>query len=253
MPRFAANLSLLFTELPFLERFEAARAAGFAGVEFLFPYEHDPSDILSALQACGLPLVLFNTPPGDWASGERGFAAVSSAKEAFNDGLALVLSYAGILNPLHIHVMSGNAEGAAAEGCLCENLARACEMAPDQSFLIEPLNPFDMPGYFLRDFQTARRVIDRVAAPNLGLQFDAYHAHRITGDLQSAWAENHPQTRHIQIAGHPGRHEPIPSEIDYRAFFGALDQSGYGGFVSAEYHPKTCTPDGLGWLRSLSG
>ena len=248
MPRFAANISLLFTERPFLDRIEAARAAGFEGVECLFPYDFDAHEIARALKESALPLILFNTPPGNWEAGDRGQAALEG--NTFAEALEQALDFAAILKPRHIHVMSGLAEGDAARRRLIANLRHACARAPKQSFLIEPINPFDMPGYFLRDFATARAVISAVAAPNLGLQFDAYHAARITGDMLACWHQHAPLARHVQVAGLPGRHEPIPSDLDYPGFFRALDRGGYAGFVSGEYFPKEETRAGLGWLSA---
>lgn len=247
MPKFAANLTLLFTELPFLDRFAAAQRAGFEAVEFLFPYEHPAEEIAKALHDCGLPLALFNTPAGNWAAGERGRAALPETTPPFAEDLRLALAYADILRPNFIHVMAGIAQGDAAMASFCENLRHCCAQRPKQQFLIEPINPYDIPGYFLNDFTQAQKVLRDVAAPNLALQFDAYHAYRITGNLPHCWQQNRAQARHIQIAGHPGRHEPNVGEIDYPAFFKTLDSQGYDGFVSAEYHPQTTTEDGLGW------
>ena len=249
MPHFAANLTMLFAELPLLERFAAAQHAGFDAVEVLFPYDHDPKELRAALDDCGLPLILFNTPPGDWQNGERGFAAVPGAEGRFNEGLALALEYAEILRPAFIHVMSGNAAGPKALDTLLGNLHRAVQHSPRQGFLIEPLNPYDMPGYFLNDFATASHVIADINAANLGLQFDAYHAHRITGDLLGTWNAFGHQTQHIQIADHPGRHEPGSGEIPFAAFFEHLKSSAYTGWISAEYHPANTTVSSLGWLK----
>lgn len=252
MPRFAANLTMLFTELPFLARFDAARRAGFQGVEFLFPYDHDADEIRRALDDCGLPLILFNTPAGDWAMGERGHAALPECTAQFRDGLQLALCYSRILEPRFLHVMAGNASGPDAAACFRGNLAALSAENPRQNFLIEPLNPHDMPGYFLNDFNAARAILTEINATNLCLQFDAYHAQRITGDVMGTWLTNHDLVRHIQIAGYPERHEPWPGEIDYKAFFARLDADGYSGFVSAEYNPSSTTTDGLGWMQSTS-
>lgn len=250
MPRFAANLSLLFTEYPFLERFDAARQAGFQGVEFLFPYAYDATEIRRALDDCGLKLILFNTPPGDWAAGERGHAAVPGCEAAFADDLAQALDYARILAPRFLHVMAGNAAGDTACACFRRHLAALTAADPDQGFLIEPLNHYDMPGYFLHDLAQARALLADIKAPNLGLQFDAYHAHRISGDVSGLWQANRDLARHVQIAGFPGRHEPTGGDINYPAFFASLDAEGYQGFVSAEYNPAGTTLDGLGWLAA---
>lgn len=247
MPRFAANLTMLFTELPMLHRFQAARDARFDGVEVLFPYDLPPADFGRALDDSGLPLVLMNTPAGDLQAGERGFAAVAGAKDRFQSGLHKALEIAQILAPRHVHIMSGNADGPQAFQTLVENLTYATSIAPSQNFLVEPLNPHDMPGYFLNSFDLADRIIAAVNAPNLGLQFDAYHAHRITHDVLATWRKYHHATRHIQIADHPGRHEPGTGEIDFSALMSAVSDSGYQGWVSAEYTPATTTSDGLNW------
>jgi len=248
MPRFAANLTMLFSELPLLERFAAAKVAGFKAVEVLFPYDHDPKEIRAALDDCGLPLVLINTPIGDQKNGDRGFAAVPGAEGRFNEGLALALEYAEILRPAFVHVMSGNAAGPKALDTLLGHLHGMVQLAPQQGFLIEPLNPYDMPGYFLNDFAVARHVITDINAANLGLQFDAYHAHRIMGDVLGTWETFGHQAQHIQIADHPGRHEPGSGEIPFAVFFERVKSSDYKGWISAEYHPADTTQSGLGWM-----
>ncbi|MBC58194.1 MAG: hydroxypyruvate isomerase [Confluentimicrobium sp.] len=248
MFRFAANLSFLFTEHAFPDRFAAARTAGFGAVEMLFPYAHSIDDIRTWLDAETLDLALFNTPVHDWAEGGRGVAAIPGETGRFRDEFDLALSYAEELRPAHIHIMSGLSTGSAARDCLIDNLAWAARHAPDQSLTIEPINRADMPGYFLNDFASAARIITEVGAPNLALQFDAYHAHRIHGDLAALWARFGPITRHVQIAGAPGRHEPAGGTIDYPAFFGQLAESGYDGFVGAEYHPTGTTTAGLAWF-----
>lgn len=233
---------MLFTELPFLQRFEAAREAGFAAVELLFPYEYDATEIKRALIDSGMPLVLFNTPLG----AHLGSGAVAEAD--FAADFSLALDYANILQPQHIHIMSGNAVGEEAKKLFIANLKHACHLAPRQNLLIEPINPIDRPQYFLQDFATARQIIETVDADNLGLQFDAYHAQMMGRDPLFLWAGYKDIARHIQIAGTPGRHEPLPSDIDYSAFFQAVDQSDYSGFVSAEYQPTGTTLNGLGWM-----
>lgn len=250
MARFAANLTFLFTELPMLERFAAARRAGFDGVEVLFPYDLAAPELASAAQSAGVEFVLMNTPPPNWAGGPRGFAAVPGGEDRFRRDFDRALRFAQALRCRHIHVMAGRAEGEAAHRTLVENLRWACARAPHASLLIEPINPGDMPGYFLTDFDQAADLIDEVAAPNLGLQFDAYHAHQITGDTLSCWDRHGPRARHIQIAGAPGRHEPRGGEIDFAEFFRRVDASGYRGWVAAEYMPATTTEAGLRWLRA---
>ena len=252
MARFAANLTFLFTELPMLERFAAARRAGFEGAEVLFPYDLAAPELSAAAQAAGLEFVLMNTPPPNWAGGPRGFAAIPGGEERFRRDFDRALRFAQALRCRHLHVMSGRAEGEAARRCLVENLKWACARAPHASLLIEPINTGDMPGYFLADYDLAAEVIDEVGAPNLGLQFDAYHAHRITGNAIACWDRHAGRARHIQIAGAPDRHEPKDGAIDYAEFFRHVDASGYRGWVGAEYVPATTTEAGLRWLRGTT-
>ncbi|MCR8722785.1 hydroxypyruvate isomerase family protein [Frigidibacter sp. ROC022] len=249
MPRFAANLTMLYPEFPFLERFDEARADGFEAVEILFPYDDPVKEITERLTRLGLPLVLINAPPPNWAGGERGFAAVPGREERFRSDFRRALRFARAMKPQHIHIMAGVAEGPAARATFADNLAWAAAEAPRQSLTIEPLNPIDMPGYFLNDFGQAADLLDEIDAPNLGLQFDAYHARIITGDVPAAWDRWGRLARHVQIAGTPGRHEPVKGEIDYPAFFDRLDSDGYTGWVSAEYRPAKRTSEGLGWLK----
>jgi hydroxypyruvate isomerase len=249
MTRFAANVSMLFTEKPFLDRFEAARAAGFGGVECLFPYDHDPQEIRAALLDCGLPLILFNTPPGDFQAGERGHAAIPGAEATFENGLRQALDYAEVLKPLHIHVMSGNAHGVAAHKTLDINLNRALTLAPDQSFLIEPLNAQDMPGYYLSEFGQAAAVIAETGM-RIGLQFDLFHAARMGHDPVHVWNDVGRMTRHVQFAAAPDRSEPDPALLT--AFTAKAQANGYDGWFSAEYRPKTRTLEGLGWMDAVA-
>lgn len=248
MPRFAANLTMLFTELPMQDRFAAAAHAGFTGVEILFPYDIAAKDLSRAATAAGVEMVLLNTPPPNWAGGPRGFAAEPGREERFRHDFDRALRFAQALRARHIHVMAGRAEGDAARAVFVENLRWAVQRAPHASLTIEPINRIDMPGYFLSDFDLAAAIIEEIGAPNLGLQFDAYHAQRITGDVAGTWARVAPHVRHVQIAGYPGRHEPVGGEIDWPAFFAMVDSSGYRGWISAEYNPEGHTEAGLGWL-----
>lgn len=253
MPRFAANLTFLFTELPFLERFGAAKEAGFDAVEVLFPYDFAAQEMRARLVEHDLTFVLQNTPPPNWAGGERGFAAVPGAEERFRSDFDRCLRFAGVLKPAHIHVMAGRAQGAVARATYLKNLRWACARAPRASLTIEPINTGDMPGYFLNDFALAAEILDEVGAPNLGLQFDIYHAQMITEDAAATWAEHGARAVHVQMAGAPGRHEPAGGAVDWPAMFAALDTSGYRGWVSAEYTPETTTAEGLGWLAAARG
>lgn len=250
MPRFAANLSMLFREYPLLERPAAARDAGFSAVEILFPYDEPGHLIRDALECAGLPLILINTPPPNWTGGDRGFAAIPGGEDRFRHDFRRALRYAQVLGATHIHVMAGVAQGPEARDTFVRNLIWASETAPEQPLTIEPINPHDIPGYFLNDFDLAAEILDTVGAPNLALQFDAYHAHRITGDVLATWSQHGHRAAHVQVAGYPGRHEPIGGEIDYSAFFAALDAKGYAGYVSGEYTPAERTEDGIGWITA---
>lgn len=250
MPRFAANLSWLFTELPFMDRFRAAKDAGFDAVEVLFPYDCSAQDMRDQLIWNDLTFVLMNCPPPNATGGPQGFAAVPGLQDRFRRDFVRSLRFADVLKPLHLHIMAGSTEAPDARATFVENLKWAAARAPNRSLTIEPINRHDMPGYYLADFDLAADILDEVAAPNLSLQFDAYHAHRITGDLMGTWSRHGARARHIQIAGFPGRHEPTGGEIDYPSFFARLDQDGYKGWVSGEYKPATTTAAGLGWLKA---
>lgn len=256
MPRFAANLTWLFTERPLPERIGAARAAGFDGVEILFPYDEPAAALAEAARLAGLPVVLINCPPPNWTGGPRGFAAVPGAEARFQKDFARALRFARVLGATHLHLMAGAAEGAEARETYLRNLRWAAAQAPGQSLTIEPINRADMPGYFLSDVDEALAILDAVAAPNLRLQFDTYHAQMIHGDVAGPWRRCAPRVAHVQVAGAPGRNEPVGGAIDHAAFFALLDATGYTGWVSAEYRPATTTEAGLGWLaaaRRLTG
>lgn len=250
MARFAANLTYLFTELPILQRFGAAKRAGFDGVEMLFPYDISVPELAAAAQAEGLVFVLMNGPPPNWSGGPRGFAAEPGNAKRFRTDFDRAIRFAQALRAQHVHIMAGNGHGPEARKTLVENLKWAARRAPKASLTIEPANPHDYPGYFLNDFDMAAEIIAEVGAPNLGLQFDAYQAHMIHGDVFALWQRMAPITRHVQIAGSPGRHEPRAGDIDFSAFFRVLQQSGYAGWIGAEYIPLTSTEAGLRWLRS---
>ena len=251
MPRFAANITMLFRELPFLDRFEAAAEAGFTAVETLFPYDDAASEITKRLSRYDLTMVLINCPPPNYAGGERGFAAVPALKDRFRHDFKRAARYAQALGAQHMHVMAGKSKGLVARQTFVENLKWAAETAPKLSLTIEPLNTEDMPGYFLNDFDQAAEILDEVAAPNVGLQFDMYHAQMLTGDGRALWDKHGHRAVHVQIAGAPGRHEPQNCECNYPEFFRHLDDTGYGGWVSAEYNPKVSTEQGLSWFYEV--
>ncbi len=250
MPRFSANLSWLFTELPFMERFRVAKDAGFDAVEVLFPYDCPAQDMRDQLIWNDLTFVLMNCPPPNATGGPQGFAAIPGLQDRFRRDFDRSLRFADVLKPLHLHIMAGSTDAPDARATFVENLKWAAARAPNRSLTIEPINRHDMPGYYLADFDLAAEILDEVEAPNLSLQFDAYHAHRITGDVMRAWVTHGPRASHVQIAGYPGRHEPAVGEIDYPSFFARLDRDGYKGWVSAEYKPASDTASGLGWLKS---
>lgn len=251
MPKFAANLTYLFTEVPSLDRPALAAQAGFDGAEILFPYDQPAATWAAALN--GLPLALINTPPGDWALGERGHAAVPGAEARFRDGFLRAADYAARLGASRIHVMAGVARGPEAEQTYLENLTWAAAQAPDQGLTLEPLNIEDMPGYFLNDFDHGGRLVEDLALPQLGLQFDIWHAARIHGDASTVWARHGARVNHVQIAGFPSRTEPGGGGFDIPALCTALDAAGYDGWVAAEYRPARATVHGLGWLGALKG
>ncbi len=216
LPRLAANLTMLFTESPALERPALAKMAGFDGAEILFPYDHPVEAWAKALG--DLPLALINAPPGDWAAGDRGFAATPGMESEFRRSFDRAISYASALKADRVHVMSGIAKGPEAEETFRNNLHWAATQAPDQVLTLEPLNPTDMPGYFLNDFDQAARLLDDLALPNLGLQFDVWHAAKLHGDALQVWAQHHAHINHVQIAGFPDRNEPGGGGFDLRGF-----------------------------------
>jgi len=250
MARFAANLTYLFTELPMQQRFAAARRAGFDGVEILFPYDLPCEDLVAAAGAAGLEFVLLNTPPPNWAGGPRGFAAKPDNEALFRADFDRALRLADTLKVRHVHVMAGRAKGAAARATLVGNLKWAAARAPHLSLTIEPINASDNPGYYLNSFDLAAEILAEVDAPNLGLQFDAYQAQMIHGQILTLWERFAPITRHVQVAGCPGRHEPSVGVIDFSSFYRALEASNYDGWIGAEYTPQSSTESGVAWLRS---
>jgi hydroxypyruvate isomerase len=254
MPKFAANLSLMFTEVPFIDRFAAAAKARFEAVEFLFPYDHAVDDIAGALRAHGLTNVLFNLPPGVRAAGERGIAAIPGREDAFRDSVALALSYAVALGTPRLHVMAGvlpaGADRGAHRATYVANLAYAAAEAAREGIevLIEPLNPRDVPGYFLTTQADAHAIREAVGAANLKVQMDLYHCQIVEGDIATRLRRYLPHVGHIQIAGVPDRHEPDTGELNYPYLFHLLDELGYAGWVGCEYRPANGTVAGLAWL-----
>ena len=259
MPRFAANISMMFNELPFLDRFAAARAAGFQAVEFLFPYEHPAAEIAVRLKDHGLQQVLFNAPPGDWAGGERGTASLPGRRQEFRDGIMRALDYAGALGCPRLHVMAGMMPPGVAQGTLAGtyaiNLAWAAERAIAQGVtcVIEPINQRDMPGYALTGTANAVAVIEAVGRDRLGLQFDLYHTQITEGDLVPRARALLPWIAHMQVADTPGRNEPGTGEVNWPFVFGEIDKMGFEGWIGCEYRPKGETVAGLGWFAPYKG
>lgn len=257
MPRFAANLSLLYTEQPFLDRFAAAAADGFQAVEYLFPYEHPAELLAHLLREHGLRQVLFNAPPGDWAAGERGLLCRPEREADFRASVELALAYAEALGRPRVHLMSGLLPAGSSreqlKGLTVERLAWASERAAAAgiTLLLEPINGRDMPGYFLNRQDHALELIAAVAAPNLQLQMDWYHCQIVEGDvatkLRRAMALG--VLGHVQLAGVPARQEPDDGELRAEYLLALLDELGYDGWVGCEYRPRAGTSAGLGWLR----
>jgi hydroxypyruvate isomerase len=253
VPKFAANLSFIFQDVGFLDRFAAAAECGFKAVEYLGAYDHPPETVAAALRRHGLAQALFNMPPGDWAAGERGMAALPGREAEFRAGVDKALVYAKATGCRLVHAMAGlvpeGRDRGAAERVYVENLRYAAERAARDgvTVIIEPINNRDIPGYFLNTTTHAMRVIDEVGHPNLQLQLDLYHVQIMQGDLAhhiQALAGRYP---HIQIAGNPGRHEPDVGEINYPFLFDLLDEIGYSGWIGCEYRPEGETRAGLGW------
>lgn len=268
MPQFAANLHYLFSELPFLDRFEAAAAAGFKAVEFQVPYDYPVAELSARLRANALKMVLFDAPMGAWDSGDRGLAAAPGREREFRDSLAKVIEYGGALGCDTVHLMAGvvgpGADYALAERTYLENLRHAASVLDGHGIVgvIEPINKKmgivqngpsyttqGMHGYFLNHTDQARRILDQVGSPNLLLHLDFYHMQMLEGNLAETIEENIGLLRHVQIAGVPGRHEPTVGEINYPYLFDLLDRLGYAGWVGCEYRPKADTWAGLSWAE----
>jgi len=255
MPRFCANLSFLYPDQPFLERFAAAAADGFRAVEYLSPEEHPAAEIKVRLDAQGLEQVLFNAAIGDYAGGERGLASLPGREDDFRRGIARALEYARVLGNRRIHVMAGLAvPGLARERqreTFVANLAYAAREAATAgiTLLIEPINPRDMPGYFLTRQDEAHALVREVGAANLQVQMDLYHCQVVEGDLATKIRQYLPGVGHVQVAGVPGRNEPDTGEIHYPFLFALLDELGYEGWIGCEYRPRAGTSEGLGWAR----
>ncbi|HEY2559622.1 MAG TPA: 2-oxo-tetronate isomerase [Caldimonas sp.] len=257
MPRFAANLTMLYPEHAFLDRFAAAAADGFEAVEYLFPYEWPSARLASALAEHGLQQVLFNAAQGDFASGERGVAALPGREDEFRSAIDRGLDYAAALACPRLHVMAGLAPSpqsrASMRAAYLANLAWAARRAAavGVDVLIEPINTRDIPGYFLNRQDEAHAVVTEVGAPNLKVQMDLYHCQIVEGDVATKLRSYLPTGRvgHLQIAGVPERHEPDVGELNHGYLFDVIDALGWDGWIGCEYRPKASTSAGLGWLR----
>ncbi len=259
MPRLAANLSMLWTEIPFLDRFEAASRAGFRGVEFLFPYAHPAGEIRRRLDACGVELVLHNLPAGDWDAGERGIACHPDRVAEFREGVGRAVDYGRALSVPRLNCLAGKAPAGVPADVLRRTLVENLRFAAAElgrhgiTLLLENINTFDIPGFLVSRTADAVSILDEVGAPNALLQYDAYHAQRMEGELAGTLTRLLPRIGHVQIADNPGRNEPGTGEIDYRFLLAHLDRLGYAGWVGCEYKPATTTDAGLGWRERLTG
>nr|WP_298166043.1 hydroxypyruvate isomerase [uncultured Pseudomonas sp.] len=258
MPRFAANLSMLFTEVDFMDRFAAAAEAGFSGVEYLFPYDFSAEEVKASLDANKLEQVLFNLPAGDWAKGERGIACHPDRVEEFRAGVDQAIAYAQVLGNKQVNCLVGirpqGYDCASIEQTLVDNLRYAATMLQDAGIklVMEMINTRDIPGFYLCTTKQALDIRDKVGSANLYLQYDIYHMQIMEGDLARTMESNLAVINHVQLADNPGRHEPGSGEINYRFLFEHLDRIGYQGWIGCEYKPATTTAAGLGWMKALN-
>ena len=258
MPQFSANLSMLFTEVPFLERFALAAKAGFSAVEFLFPYDHPAADIRQRLDDHGLQLVLHNLPAGDWDKGERGIACHPDRVAEFQAGVRRAVDYAQALGVTQLNCLVGKAPTHLADvvlrTTLIDNLRFAAQALDEANLrlLIEPINTFDIPNFYIHTTAQGLRLIDEVAARNVFLQYDIYHAQRMEGELAATLEKNLHRIGHIQLADNPGRHEPGSGEINYDFLLPFIDRLGYSGWIGCEYKPAAQTDAGLVWRHRFS-
>jgi len=255
MPKFCANLTLLFNEAPFMDRFAAAAQAGFTGVEYLFPYDYDKNQLADALQRHGLKQVLHNLPAGNWAQGDRGIACHPQRVGEFQDGVGQAIEYATHLGCTQVNCLAGlTPEGVSAERVhttLVANLKFAALKLKEHGIrlLIEPINTRDIPGFHLTRSAQALDIIREVGSDNLYLQYDIYHMQIMEGDLAPTIEKHLARIAHMQLADTPGRHEPGTGEINYPFLFGHIDRLGYSGWIGCEYKPATTTVEGLAWVR----
>jgi hydroxypyruvate isomerase len=256
MPRFAANLTLMFNEVPFLARFDAAARAGFRAVEFVSPYEHPAEEVARAARDAGVEVVLFNLPAGDWAKGDRGTACDPARTAEHRAGVERAIAYARALRCPRLHDMAGIRPAGVPEATLRETYlaslrhAGAALAAQGLTLLVEGINSRDMPGYYLGTSRQAFELMDAAAAPNLYYQYDVYHMQIMEGDLATTLERRLPRIGHVQIADPPGRNEPGTGEVNFRFLLGLLDRLGYAGWVGCEYRPRAGTVEGLSWMEA---
>jgi hydroxypyruvate isomerase len=254
MIRFSANLTMLFSDVDFLDRFERAAKAGFKAVEYMFPYSYRKDDLSERLQKYGLQQVLFNLPAGDWVAGDRGLACLPGREGEFRNGVGLAIEYATALGCPLVNCLVGKAPAGAPEKArrtLIDNLRFAATALEKEKIrlLVEPLNIRDMPGFYLCGTANALKLIEEVNHPNLWLQYDIYHMQVTEGNLMATIQAHFNRIAHIQIADNPGRNEPGTGEINFPNIFRFLDKMGYAGWIGCEYKPLGKTEDGLGWLK----
>ncbi|HSV47480.1 MAG TPA: hydroxypyruvate isomerase [Ramlibacter sp.] len=259
MPRFAANLTMMFNEVPFLDRFQLASEAGFQAVEFLFPYAWPAAEIAQRLERFSLQLVLHNLPAGDWDAGERGIACHPGRIDEFRAGVARATAYAGALGVRQLNCLAGKVPaGEAGEPLLRQTLVANLRYAAGElaraglRLLIEPINTYDIPGFYLSRTEQAISILDEVGAANAFVQYDIYHAQRMEGEIAATLKKHLARIGHVQLADNPGRNEPGTGEINYPFLFAHLDRIGYGGWIGCEYKPASTTAAGLGWLRTAA-
>jgi hydroxypyruvate isomerase len=258
MPKFAANLSMLFTEVPFLDRFERAAKAGFTAVEFLFPYAHTAKEIRSRLDAHGLQLVLHNLPPGNWDGGERGVGCHPDRVAEFRQGVARGIEYATALGAPQLNCLAGKVPAGVDAATLRRTFVDNVRYAAGEfrraglKLLIEPINFYDIPGFYLNTTAQAISILDEVGADNAYVQYDIYHAQRMEGELAATMSKHLARIAHMQLADNPGRNEPGTGEINYEFLFAHIDRIGYTGWIGCEYKPAGTTEAGLGWRQKLA-
>lgn len=258
MTKFAANLSMLFTEVDFMQRFKLAAKNGFKAVEYMFPYDFPAEAIKQELDNHQLTQVLFNLPAGDWNGGERGIACLPERQDEFRQGVKQAIEYAKVLNCHQINCLVGRKDSHLSDeqtlDLLAENLRYAAQMLAKENIrlLVEAVNTYDIPGFYLNKSAQAEELIKRVNHPNIYFQYDIYHMQRMEGELTETIKRLFNHIAHIQLADNPGRHEPGTGEINYAYLFKQLEAMGYQGWIGCEYKPATTTEQGLGWLKQYS-